>query len=206
MQRLRVRALGTCLLVLTWALPAVAQTTPKTELSGGYQFLSFSIEGESESLPKGWYFDVAGNVSPMLGLVFQVGGNYKSIEESVTVGGFTFSADADVKIHEFLGGVRLNARSNPALVPFGQLLVGGVNSSAHVTTTSTIPGVPAIDTEESVTNFALQVGGGANFRFDSLGIRVGAHYMRVFTEDDPAVEGDGGVNAFVVQVGLVFGR
>ena len=84
MQRLPGRVLGFCLVVLGVAVPVSAQTAPRTEISGGYQFVTFSVDGENESLPKGWYFDVAGNLTPMLGVVFQVGGNYKTFEESVT--------------------------------------------------------------------------------------------------------------------------
>jgi hypothetical protein len=82
------------------AIPAFAQSAPRAELSGGYQFLNFSSDGENESMGKGWFVDVAGNLSPMLGIVFQVGGNYKSFEEFVTVGGLTVSATADLKLRD----------------------------------------------------------------------------------------------------------
>jgi hypothetical protein len=81
-----VGVLSLCVVILGVALPAAAQTFPRTEISGGYQFVTFTVEDENESIPKGWYFEVAGNLNPMIGLVFQVGGNYKTFEESVTVG------------------------------------------------------------------------------------------------------------------------
>ena len=200
MQRLPGRVLGLCLAVLAVSVPVAAQTTPRTEISGGYQFVTFSVDEESESLPKGWYFDVAGNVSPMFGIVFQVGGNYKTFEESVTLGGGTFTATADLKVHEFLGGVRLSARDNPRLVPYGQLLVGGINGSVELTTTSTIPGVPAFSEEDSSTNFALVLGGGVNFGVaESVAIRFGVNYLRIFEED-------AGSNVFGFHVGVVVGR
>ena len=200
MQRLPGRVLGLCLAVLAVSVPVAAQTTPRTEISGGYQFVTFSVDEESESLPKGWYFDVAGNVSPMFGIVFQVGGNYKTFEESVTLGGGTFTATADLKVHEFLGGVRLSARDNPKLVPYGQLLVGGINGSIELTTTSTIPGVPAFSEEDSSTNFALVLGGGVNFGVaESVAIRFGVNYLRIFEED-------AGSNVFGFHVGVVVGR
>jgi hypothetical protein len=37
---------------------------------------------------------------------FAAGGNYKSIAESVSFGGFAASASVDLKVHEFMGGVR----------------------------------------------------------------------------------------------------
>lgn len=196
----RVRVLGLCLVVLSVAIPVSAQTAPRTEISGGYQFLTFNIDDENESMPKGWYFDVAGNLNPMLGIVFQVGGNYKSFEESVSLGGGTFAAEADLKVHEFLGGIRLSARDNPRLVPYGQFLVGGVNGSLELSTTSTIPGVPAFSSEESTTNFALELGGGVNFGLaESAGIRFGVDYLRVFAED-------AGSNVFRFHVGVVIAR
>jgi opacity protein-like surface antigen len=181
------------------AIPAAAQTTPRTEISAGYQFVTFSVEdGENESIPKGWYFEVAGNLNPMLGVVFQVGGNYKRFEESVTIGTVTIAAEADVKVHEFLGGLRLSARDNPKLVPYGQLLVGAINGSVELT--GTVPGIPSFTQEESSTNFALMVGGGVNFGFtESIGVRFGVDYLRIFEED-------AGSNVFRFHTGIVFSR
>jgi hypothetical protein len=203
MNRLLCRILGLCLAAIGVAVPASAQTVPKVELSGGYQFLTFAAEGESESMPAGWYFDVAGNLTPMLGIVFQIGGNYKTFEESVTVGGITATATADFKVHEFLGGVRLNLRrSNSPIVPFGQVLVGAINGSVDVTASTTIPGMPPIEfsEEDSGTNFALELGGGVNFALtEAVGLRVGADYLRAFEED-------AGANLFRFHVGIVIGR
>ncbi len=202
MHRPHLRVLAHCLAVVGVATPAFAQSVPKVELSGGYQFLNFSIEGENESMPKGWYFDVAGNLNPMLGLVFQVGGNYKTFDESFSAGGITATATADLKVHEFLGGVRVNARSNTAIVPFGQVLVGGINASVKVAASTTIPGLPPfeINEEDSGTNFALEAGGGVNFGLsDAVGLRVGADYLRVFAEDSSA-------NLFRFSIGIVFSQ
>jgi opacity protein-like surface antigen len=199
---MHLRILAICVAAMGAAAPAFAQSVPKVELSGGYQFLNFSAEGQSESMPKGWYFDVAGNLNPMLGLVFQVGGNYKNFDESVSVGGITARATADLKVHEFLGGVRLNARSNSTIVPFGQVLVGGINASIEVAASTTIPGLDPIsfNEEDSGTNFALEAGGGVNFGLsDAVGLRVGADYLRVFAEDS-------GANLFRFTVGIVVGR
>lgn len=202
MSRRHLRLLGFCLAALCLAIPASAQTTPRTEISGGYQFVTFSVDEESESIPKGWYFEVAGNLNPVIGVVFQVGGNYKTFEESVTVGGGTFTAEVDLDVYQFLGGVRLNARDNPRLVPYGHLLLGGINGSVELTTTSTIPGIPAFSQEESETNLGLVFGGGVNFGVaENTGIRFGVDYLRIFAED----EGEGS-NVFRFHVGVVFAR
>ena len=202
MQRMCVGVLSLCVVILGVALPVAAQTFPRTEISGGYQFVTFTVEDENESIPKGWYFEVAGNLNPMIGLVFQVGGNYKTFEESVTVGGGTFTAKADLDIYQFLGGLRLNARNNPRLVPYGHVLVGRDQRVGRLTTTSTIPGIPAFSEEDSSTNFGLVFGGGVNFGVaENTGIRFGVDYLRIFAED----EGDGS-NVFRFHVGVVFSR
>jgi opacity protein-like surface antigen len=194
---MRVLSIGVVLLAV--AVPATAQTTPRTEISGGYQFLSFAVEGQdNESMPKGWYADVAGNLTPMIGVVFQVGGNYKTFNESITVGGLTLAASADLKVHLFLGGIRINARQNSAFVPYGQVLVGAANSSVDLT--GTIPGIPSFSQEESATNFTLELGGGVNFGLtDNTGVRFGVDYLRAFADEDD-------VNAFRFHVGVVIGR
>jgi opacity protein-like surface antigen len=201
MHRLHLRILAFWVTVSSVAAPVFAQST-KAEISAGYQFLNFVVDGEDESMPKGWYLDVSGNLTPMLGIVFQVGGNYKTFEETVTAGGITATATADLKVHEFLGGVRVKAKGSPALVPFAQVLAGGINGSVEVSSTTTIPGQPpiAFSDSDSSTNFALEVGGGVNFGLsDKTGLRVGADYLRVFEEG-------GGANLFRFTVGIVFGR
>ena len=52
-------------LALFVAVPAFAQDTPKVEVSGGYQYLAAKQKGDDkfEKFKKGWYADVAGNVS-----------------------------------------------------------------------------------------------------------------------------------------------
>jgi opacity protein-like surface antigen len=209
MNRFRLGVLGLCLAAIGGtAVPASAQSVPKVEVSGGYQFLNFSAEDAfstedvSESMPVGWYFDVAGNLTPMLGIVFQMGGNYKTFEESATFAGITATATADLKVHEFLGGVRLNLRFNSAIVPFGQVLVGAINGSVEVSASTTIPGAPPItfNEEDSSTNFGLQVGGGVNFGLtDAFGLGVGADYLRLFVDD-------AGANLFRFHAGVVIGR
>jgi opacity protein-like surface antigen len=110
------------------------------------------------------------------------------------------TATVDLDVYEFLGGVRLSARGNPRLVPYGQFLVGGINGSVELTTSSTIPGLPSFSEEDSTTNFALEVGGGVNFGVaENVGIRFGVDYLRVFAED-------AGSNVFRFHAGLVVGR
>jgi len=200
MTRIGVRVPAACVVFLAMAIPAAAQTSPRTEISAGYQFLTFDANDDNESMPVGWYADVAGNLTPTLGILFQVSGNYKTFDESISIGGGTLEAAADLKVHLFMGGVRVSARQNPAVVPYAQFLVGGANSSIELTTSSTIPGVPALSQEDSMTNFAIQLGGGMNFGWtENAGIRFGVDYLRAFADEDD-------VNAFRFHVGVVFSR
>ena len=207
-----IRSLLLTVAALGAPLSAAAQT-PRIEVSGGYQFLNVSADLESfdtgnipvrnvdQSLPAGWYVDLAGNLNRYLGVVFAAGGNYKSIAESVSFGGFAASASVDLKVHEFMGGVRYSSRANPTVVPFGQFLVGAIDGSAKVTASGSVPGSPgfSFSDEASGTDMALQAGGGMQLRLtDTIGVRVGADYIRIFSVE--------GVNAFRFGAGVVFAR
>src|SRR5687768_18569314 len=65
-----------CLVVVGFATPAAAQDTPRAEISGGYNFFTAKASGDEEweKFPKGWYADVAGNVTETIGIVGQVTG------------------------------------------------------------------------------------------------------------------------------------
>ena len=181
-----VRLFSAVVLLLGLAVPVMAQDVPKVDLSGGYNLLRFT----DETLPGGWYADVAGNLSEMIGLVGQVDGNYKT---------FGFSGlSVDTKIHGFMGGVRVNSRRNAKAVPFGQVLFGGVRTSGS----SNLSGVLPFSVGESETDAALQVGGGVNVMpAGNVGLRVGADYIRMFTPDQ-------GTNVFRFSAGVVlpFGK
>jgi hypothetical protein len=158
--------------------PAAAQDVPAVEVSGGYNFLRVfddELEGE-ENFPKGWYADVAGNITPTLGVVGALFGTYKTIE------------DVDFSVHGFMAGVRLSGRNNPTVVPFGEVLVGAARSKAEFG-----------GFDESETDGLLQLGGGVNFiATTNVGVRVGAAYVRVFSEDE-------GTNVLRFTAGLVLG-
>jgi hypothetical protein len=153
-------------------------------------------------LPTGWYIDLAGNLNRHFGVVFQAGGNYKSVSESATIAGVNASATADLRVHEFMGGVRYNSRANPTVVPFGQFLIGAINGSAKVTASGSVVGSPgfSFSGEASGTDLALQAGGGMQLRLtDTFGVRVGADYLHILADE-------GGVNAFRFAAGVVLAR
>lgn len=101
----------------------------------------------------------------MFAIVFEASGAYKS--ESQVVG--NTSVDATAKLHTFLGGVRVASRTNPAVVPFGQILLGAAKANGGGSVTS---GGVNVSADSSDTQFALQAGGGANLTVsDRFGIR-----------------------------------
>ena len=175
-------------MVLGVAGSAAAQDTPRAEVSAGYQFFTGKGEDEVEdweNFPAGWYADVAGNLTPMLGVVGQVSGNYKTIEET--------DADIDFKVHTFMFGVRA---SSPGRVRgFGQFLVGGVNLKASDAFGSA-----------SETDLAIQLGGGVTvLGANNIGFRAGVDYLRFFGSDEGELSGGEDVNGFRFVVGVVFG-
>ena len=101
-------ALG--LAVFASAVPAAAQSSPKVELSGGYQFLRVTVDGEGLSMPKGWYADVASNVTEKIGIVFEVGGNYKRESETFVESGITATGTFNLRGDQFLGGPKSEDR------------------------------------------------------------------------------------------------
>jgi hypothetical protein len=182
-------------LVMTLAVPAMAQ---KAELSVGYQSLTLKSDID-ETLGKGWYLELAGNVNSVIGIVGQVGGSYKTITETSTVGGVTGTATGKVKLHQFMGGIRFNARA-PVVKPFAEILVGGVNSRAELETSVGTTSETLFESTlgESATNFATQLGAGLNIGLGGgLGARVSASYLRISGDEDAHV------NALRAAAGLV---
>jgi len=193
------RVLALCLVVLSVTMPTAAQDAPRAEISAGYQLLGAGGDVD-ETLEKGWYADVAGNMGRVFSLVFQVSGNYKAFDETVTVGTVTSNVKVDLKVHEFMGGIRANARGSRTITPFVQFLAGGVHGSADVSGSIVSGGQTffSTSTSDSGTDFGLQLGGGVNFHVsDGFGVRFAADYLRVFGDGDD-------LNGYRVAIGAVF--
>jgi opacity protein-like surface antigen len=173
--------------------PARAQNNAG-EVSAGWQVLHF----EEETFSRGWYADVLGNLTDSLGVVGQVSGHYRTIDETRAVAGVPVSVSADLRIHSFMGGMRFSARQNSQIVPFGQALFGLVNGAASVEGTATVGGRTfTVDESESDSEAAFELGGGVNVRMtDILALRFAASYFRVI-EDDAS-------NSVRFAVGAVF--
>jgi len=163
------------------AAPAWAQDVPAAEISGGYNLLKFT----DETLPGGWYADVAGNATSMFGIVGQVSGNYKSVD--------VLGVSVDTKVHTFMGGARVTARVNSPLSGFAQVLAGAARADGS----SDLSGLLPFAVSDSTTDAALQIGGGVSYiPSRGVGARVGADYVRIFSEEE-------GTNVFRFSAGVI---
>jgi len=183
MRRLAVLVIGALLLT-----SGTVFAQDKGDISGGYRYLHAGGD-ESESFPKGWYFDVTGHLTDMVSIVGDVGGTYKS--ESFTEGGLSF--EGNLKIHTFQGGVKFRVPTmNPNVVPFAQVLGGGVKSSFKFTAGS-------LSESDSSTDGILTISGGVDVSgMAKIGVRVQAGYFRVFEEGE-------GTNGFQFSIGAKVG-
>ena len=201
-----VRAVVCIAMLLGYSTSSHAQNAPAGEFSAGWRLLTLPDvptpnvpKGETQTLPLGWYADVAGNLTRTFAVVGEVGGNYKSVDETTTLFGTTFNIDVDVDMHTFMGGVRFNARQNAAFTPYAQALFGLARGTVHVKGRVTVAGTTSTTVDQSVSDndFAFDADGGVNFRLsDALAARVSAGYLRVGGSD--------GGNAFRFGVGVVF--
>jgi opacity protein-like surface antigen len=196
------RVAGLMLLTLGAALPVHAQDERKVEISAGYQLLTFHEEDVDvdETLGKGWYADVAGNIGPLFAAVFQVSGNYKSYGQDETFdGNIRAVVDAQLNVHTYMTGVRVGPR-HAKISPYGEFLVGGVTGSVEITSLVTSGGQTIFSSSdsESGTEFAMQFGGGVTIWLNErIGVRGAVGYLRVM--------GDGDGNVVRVAGGVSFG-
>ena len=197
-----VRALLCIAMLFGYATSSHAQNAPTAEFSAGWRLLNLpdvpSSSSGSQTFPLGWYVDVAGNLTRAFAVVGEVGGNYKHFEENTTQVGSTFNVDVNFDVHTFMGGVRFNARQNPAFTPYVQALFGLAHGTGHVKAQRTVAGTTftLIDQSVSDSNFAFDADGGVNIRLsDALAARLSAGYLRIGGSD--------GGNAFRFGTGVV---
>jgi hypothetical protein len=205
MRRLGVLVVGVLLLA---ARSTFADDTSKGEISGGWRYyhaiinsrVSLAGPGEVNDFAKGWYVDVAGNVSPKFAVVGEVGGTYEHDSTTQTQGIVTTSSVSDFKLYTFMGGIRVRAPQNARFIPFGQVLVGGErNTSGYERTlTFNIPNFqPSRSTSEGdFSGAALALDGGVTVSVGFVGAGVQAGYVRMFGAAD--------VDGFRVSVGAVY--
>jgi len=174
--------------------PAWAQgaSAPKAEVAGGYQWL----HGNSETLKKGWFADLAVSATKNVSIDVQVDGSYNTMTQSASSGGVNVNLSGDHHVYHAMGGVRVTSRRDNAATAFAHVLAGVQRQSAAVTAAVTGAVTATQSGSDSISDFAVEAGGGVNIRLASrAGLRVGGDYIRVFS--------DPGLNIFRVTAGLV---
>lgn len=179
MQRLVMCTIGVLFLA---GGPAFAQD--KGDVSGGYRFL----RTDGENFGAGWYVDGAGHVTEVVSVVGEIAGTYKSLSE--TFDGVT--VEADLKLHTFMGGVRLRVPvESTSLAPFAQALFGVGNARASASG-------GGITISESASDGAMSVSGGVDVNGSGrLGVRAMVGWLRDFSDDAS--------NAFTFSIGAKIG-
>jgi opacity protein-like surface antigen len=151
---MRCFTLAALFLVGVFVSPLAAQG--RGEVAAGYSFLH--DQDISENLRKGWVASVADNVSSWLGIVGEVGGNYK-----------TLSIPGDppkIRVLTLMGGPRFKAHAYGRVTPFGQVLFGAAWARTTV-----------LDVGDSVRDFAYQPGAGVDFNVTrKVGVRLEGDY------------------------------
>jgi hypothetical protein len=155
-------------LVMGAAVPASAQAppTPATDLSLGYQ--SLHIPGQN--YPFGVGVGVSRAITDMVRIVGEAGISIDQQSGSNLNGTLTF--------YQYGVGPRVNARGG-RVVPYAQVLVGGVHSRADLTTPAGAP------FSASSNGFMLQPGAGVIVPMTrTFAVQGGVNYRRVFFNGD----------------------
>ena len=135
----------------------------------------FSEADHSQS--SGLFAEVVGNVTRHAGIV-----GHMSVNSTTSNLSF-YSARADVTAYTVLGGPRLSSRCCRSVVPFGQVLLGIVHTTADVKFPA-IQGVDRVLVAETIVPYrdnywAFTVGGGADVRIGApIGLHLAADLMR----------------------------
>jgi hypothetical protein len=164
--------------ILTNPGAAQAADGPRYQVAAGYAFLH--DEDISDNLSRGWVASVAGNIKSWLGLVGEVGGNYRTLS--------VVGDPPRLTVYGFMGGPRFTVRAYPRLAPFAQVLVGAVLASS---------GVGDWDAD-----FAYQPGGGISLHLKPrVGVRLEGDYRIIRSSGNNSKE-----PRFVAAAIFWFGR
>lgn len=169
-----------CVSALVLAVFGAPMTAAAQTEKGNVAFSYGYLHDADLNLPAGWVAAVTRNVTPIFGVVGEVGGNYRTerIEGN----------DLTLRVHSFLGGVKVQGAASPGVVPFAQLLVGEALFNAS-----------ALGQGQREHAFAVQPGGGVDIKFTpKVGLRVQGD-VRMHRADGDRF------NQFRFAVGGVFG-
>lgn len=189
----RVVEIVAATLLMVSASPRFLAAQP-LDLAGGYSFARIT-NGDGLNEPVGWFGSVGVGITSIFAIVGEVNGAYKT--DSETFGDPTLGSirvEASHQAHSYLGGPRVMSRPGTVRV-FGQVLFGG--ETDHLSATGTY-GTFSYSHSDSVTNFAIQPGGGVDVKLaKTLGLRFGGSFR--------AVDGDGEWGKIVqLYTGVVF--
>lgn len=128
---------------------AQASSGPSTEFYGGYSYLRdpgnsiLAVTSGDDSFTIGWAAGIAHPVWRAVAAVGEVSGHYKTKT--------TLDEDVSLSFHAFMGGPRVSTRAGQ-FVEFVQILAGVARGHGS-----------AFGVTESVTDLALQPGGGVDY-------------------------------------------
>ena len=148
----------TLLLLGTLARPVAAQApmASRYEVAAGYLFMH--DQDISENFSRGWVVSGAGNVTPWLGLVGEVGASYRTLD--------LLGEPPKLRVYTYMGGPRLTASVFSGVAPFAQVLFGAARASSGV-----------LGVGDSVTDFAYQPGGGVDVHLaPAVAVRLEGDY------------------------------
>jgi hypothetical protein len=146
----------------------------RADIGMAYQAQGLYWDDDSESMPVGLNFDVAGKIARHLSAVGQVDWSHTS--ESLSANGLFYERAANFTT--FGGGIRWSTTANSNVTPFLQGLFG----ATHHQVSSSVPGEGEFSS--ALTYAMVQVGGGVAFPLSGhLGGVAQFDYRRIFATD-----------------------
>jgi hypothetical protein len=182
-----------------------AQDTSRAEVSAGWRQHHATISRVVRPIqlqvpndyPKGWYADVAVNASEKFAIVAEAAGSYlkDTFDQPSTV--VSFHESFNVTFYTFMGGVRVRAPQRASIVPFGQVLFGGIrDTSTDERITTVFQSTSTSRQEGTSSNPALALDGGVTVSAGRIGARASVGYARFFSSAD--------ADAFRLSIGATF--
>ncbi len=170
------------------ASSASAQTTPRLDFSGSYQFLQPMCTVSCGDYPLGWQVSAAVGVSRWLSVVGDIGLNRKTISFSMSgpialatsTGTLTVASSTNMTIGDLLIGPRVAKQLAPAVRLFGNVLVGAERFGYEASSSFSIPEESAqlgSSLSNTSTHWAWQPGGGVDVVIaPRWAMRLGVNY------------------------------
>lgn len=170
-------------IVIALAVPSLASAQAASPAaSKGDVAISYSILRDSdlkETFGIGWVLAGAKNINKVLGIVGEIGGNYKTMT--------VLGTDVSLSVHSFQGGLRLRNENNAKVVPFAQVLAGLARAGASL-----------LGESESSNALSIQPGAGIDIHLrKNMSFRGQADFRIIRSEGETS-------NEFRAAAGLAF--